>query len=73
MSEERLNDDVETVKGFCFLGNALNARGGFEMTIVARTRIGWMRIQKCGEILYGRRFCYKRESVSDLSKIGSTI
>ena len=43
MSAERLNDDVKTVEGFCYLGNALNASGGSELTVVARTRIGWMR------------------------------
>ena len=29
-SVERLNDDVETVEGFCHLGNALNASGSSE-------------------------------------------
>ena len=38
-SVERLKDDVETVKRFCYLGVALNASGGSEMTVVARTRI----------------------------------
>ena len=28
MTIERLNDDVETIKGFCYLANALNASGG---------------------------------------------
>ena len=36
MSVERLNDDVETVEGFCFLANALNASGG---SVVTRSRI----------------------------------
>ena len=40
MSVERLNDGVETDEGFCCLGNALNASVGYEITIVARTRIG---------------------------------
>ena len=40
MSVKRLNDDIETVDGFCYLGKALNASGGSEMTAVARTRIG---------------------------------
>ena len=26
------------------------------MTVVARTRIGWMRFQESGEVLYGRKF-----------------
>ena len=38
MSVEKLNDDVETVEGFCYLGNASNACGGSEITAVARIR-----------------------------------
>ena len=56
ISVERLNDDAETVEGFCYLGNAFNASGGSEMTVVVRTRIGWMRFRECEEVLYGR-FC----------------
>ena len=39
MSVDRLNGDVETEEGF-YLENAVNASGGSEMTVVARTRIG---------------------------------
>ena len=34
---ERLNDDVNTVEGFCNLRNAINASGVFETTVVVRT------------------------------------
>ena len=40
ISVDRSNDDVETVAGFCYLVNVLKARGGSEMTVVARARIG---------------------------------
>ena len=57
---ERSNDDVETVEGFCYLGNALNASDCFEMPIIARTRIGWMiRFRECGEVLYRKKFSLK--------------
>ena len=55
-SLERLNDDVDTVKGFCCLGNALNASGGFEIIVVTKTKIGQMRLHKYGEVLYRRSF-----------------
>ena len=45
MSVKRLNDDVETVNEFCCLGNILNTSAGSKMTIVARTRIGWMKFE----------------------------
>ena len=56
---KRLNDEKETVKGFCYCGNALNASSGFKMMVVARTRIRWIRFQECGEVLYGKRFSLK--------------
>ena len=36
-----LCDEVETVKGFCYLGDRLNASGGCEtVTVTSRVRIG---------------------------------
>ena len=49
-------DEVVTVKGFCYLGNRLNASGGCEVTVTARTRLGWKKFRECGEILFGKRF-----------------
>ena len=40
---EVLCDEVETVKGFCNLGDRLNASGGCETTVTVRVRIGWMK------------------------------
>ena len=45
MSVEKFNNDAEKVEGFCH-GNALNASSGSEMTLVARTRIGWMKFRE---------------------------
>ena len=55
-SAKKLTDDVET---FVHLGNASNTSGGFETTVVARTRIGRMSFRECGEVLYGRRLSSK--------------
>ena len=78
MSVKKLNDDVKAVEEFCFLENALNARGGSKITVVTRTRIGWIRCRECGEVLRGRRFSVKdkkglREGISDMRKIGNII
>ena len=59
MSVERLNDDVETVETFCYLGDGLNARSGSKMTTVTSTRIGWIRFCKCGKVFYERRVSLK--------------
>ena len=62
-------DKVETVKGFCSLGNRLNASGGCEAAVSARTRVGWKKFREfkeCGEILIGKRFSvltYYREDL----------
>jgi len=56
---EKLCDDIETVKGFCYLGNRLNASGGSKAAVTARTRIGWIKFRECGEVLNCKRFSLK--------------
>ena len=47
------------MKSFCYLGDRLNASGGSEVAVTARTRIGWTKFRQCGELLYGRKFSSK--------------
>ena len=61
-SIEKLCDKVETVNGFCFLGDRLNASGGCEAAVTAKVRIGWVRFRKCGKFLLGNRFPLKMKS-----------
>ena len=49
-------DEVETVKGFCYFDDRLNASGGCEVTVTARTRLGWKKFREGKEILFGKRF-----------------
>ena len=42
-SVEKLCDQVETVNGFCDMGDRLNASGGCEAAVTARVRIGWCK------------------------------
>ena len=37
--QEVICDKMETVKGFCYLDDRLNASGGCEATMTARTRL----------------------------------
>ena len=55
-SMEKLCDEVETVNGFCYLGDRLNASGGCEAAVTVRLRIGWVRFRECGKLLLGNRF-----------------
>ena len=49
-------DEVETVKGFCYFGDRLNASGGCEAAVTAKTRVRWNKFRECGEILFGKTF-----------------
>ena len=39
-------DQVDFVKSFCYLGDRLNASGGSEAAVIARTKIGWTKFRK---------------------------
>ena len=43
---EELSEDVETVRGFCYLGDRVNASGGCEAAVTARARIGWVKFRE---------------------------
>ena len=71
---EVLCDEVETVKGFRYLGDRLNASGGCETAVTSRVRIGWMKFRKCGELLRGRfSLENERDGISYLRKISNVI
>ena len=52
-------DQVDFVKSFRYLMDSLNASGGSEAAVTARTRIGWIKFRECEELLYGRKFSLK--------------
>ena len=54
---EKLCDEVETVNGFCYLGDRLNASGDCEAAVTTRVRT-WV-FRDCGELLLGNRFPQK--------------
>ena len=54
--EDKLCDEVETVREFPYLRDRVNAGVGCEAAVTARTRCGWIKSMECDELLYGRRF-----------------
>ena len=56
VQQDVMCDEVETVKGFCYLGNRLNVSGECEAAVTARTRLVWKKFKKCQEILFEKRF-----------------
>ena len=61
------------MKNFCYLGNRLNASGGSEAAVTARTRIGWIKLRECRELLYGRKFLLKMKETIYQSCIRSAM
>ena len=58
-SIKKLCYEVETVNGFCYLGDRLNASDGCEAAVTARVRIDWVRFRECEVLLLGNRFPLK--------------
>ena len=44
------------VRGFCYLGDRVNACGGCEAAVTTRARIGWLKFRECEELLNSKRF-----------------
>ena len=46
---EELCEEVESVRGFCYVGDRVSAGGGGgEAAVTARARIGWVKFRECG-------------------------
>ena len=60
---EELCEEVETVRDFCYLGDRVNASGGYEGAVTARARIGWMKFKECKELLNSKRFSPKMKGM----------
>ena len=60
---EELCEEVETVRGFCYLGHRVNASGGCEAAVTARARIGWVKFRECGELFNSKRFSLKMKGM----------
>ena len=58
-SVKELCEEVEKVRGFCYLEDKVNAGGGCEAAVTARARIGWVKFRECGELLNSKRFLLK--------------
>ena len=43
---QRLCDEVETGRVFCYLGDRVNADGRIDAAVTARMRIGWMKFRE---------------------------
>ena len=64
IQQEVMCDEVETVKGFCYLGNRLKASGGCEAAVSSRTRMGLKKFR--GVVIYSSKnilFADERKSI----------
>ena len=60
---EELCEEVEMVRGFCYLVDRVNASGGCEAAVTARARIGLVKFRECGELLNLKRFLLKMKGM----------
>jgi hypothetical protein len=58
-AETGLNDGIERVESYVFLGNKLNAGGGCLNTVTSRVRVGWMKFRELHGVLCGRKWSVK--------------
>ena len=58
---------------FTYLGDRVNAGGGCEAAVGARTKCEWAKPRKSGELLHGRRFPQKLKGAVHRSYIRPTI
>ena len=58
-----LCEEVGTVRGFCYLGDRVNASSGCEAAVTARARIGWVKFRECRELLNSKRFLLKSKGM----------
>ena len=72
-SVEELCEEVETVRGFCYLEDRVNAGGGCEAAVTARARIGWVKFRECGELLNSKRFSLKLKGMVYRSCVRSAM
>ena len=56
---EDLCEEMETVRGFSYLGDRVNASGGCKAAVTARARIGWVKFRECGELLNSKSLTQK--------------
>ena len=72
-SVEELCKEVETVRGFCYLGGRVNAGGACEAAVTARARIGRVKLRECGELLHAKRSSLKLKGMVYRSCVRSAM
>ncbi|XP_068739419.1 uncharacterized protein [Montipora capricornis] len=51
------------MRGFCYLGDRVNASGGCKAAVTARARIGWVKFREYGELLNSKRLSLKMKEM----------
>ena len=65
--------EVETVRGFCYLRDRVNASGGCKAAVTSKLRIEWVKFKECGELLNSKRFSLKMKGMVYLSFVRSAM
>ena len=60
-------------KGFCYLGDRVNASSGCKAAVTARVRIGWVKFKECRDLLNSKRFLLKMKGMVYRSCVRSAM
>ena len=68
--QETKNDEHVSV---LLPGDRVNAGGGCEAAVTARTRYGWVKLRECGDLLYCRGFAQRFKGAVYMSYVRPAI
>ena len=71
--EEKLCNEVKTVRKFRYVGDRVSDGGRCEAAVTVRTRCGWVKLRKSGELLHGMRFPLKLKGAVHKSYVRPAI
>ena len=52
--EEKLSDEMESVRELTYLGDKMSIVGGYEAVETVRGSCGWVKVRECGKSLCGK-------------------
>ena len=68
------HEDVETVTDFSYVCNRIYSRGGCEAAVTSRTRLGWVKLRDCQDLIF-KKISYEnqRKCIQKLCEISNAL
>ena len=61
--KEKLQDNVETITKFSYLGDRINSGGGCVAAVTFKPRLGWVKFRECQDLLCRKKFPLKIKGI----------